>query len=106
MPSLQELLQQRSAIEHEITRVRNDSRAVAIGQILAIMSENGLALEDVSKALQGAGGRREGGQGVRRPVAPKYRDPESGSTWSGRGLRPKWLAGALASGKTLADFAI
>jgi hypothetical protein len=34
-----------------------------------------------------------------------YRDPESGQTWSGRGLKPKWLAEALAGGKTLADFA-
>lgn len=34
----------------------------------------------------------------------KYRDPASGQTWSGRGLKPKWLSVALASGKTLADF--
>jgi DNA-binding protein H-NS len=26
--------------------------------------------------------------------APLYRDPESGSTWSGRGKTPKWLAEA------------
>jgi len=41
----------------------------------------------------------------RRQPAVAYRDPESGQTWSGRGLKPKWLAAALASGKTLADFA-
>jgi DNA-binding protein H-NS len=29
----------------------------------------------------------------RAGVAPKYRDPESGSTWSGRGKPPKWIAG-------------
>jgi DNA-binding protein H-NS len=26
-------------------------------------------------------------------VAPKYRDPESGNTWSGRGKPPRWIAG-------------
>lgn len=36
--------------------------------------------------------------------AMKYRDPATGSTWSGRGLTPKWLTVALAKGKTLADF--
>ena len=26
-------------------------------------------------------------------VAIKYRDPESGATWSGRGKAPKWMQG-------------
>ena len=33
-----------------------------------------------------------------------YRDALSGQTWSGRGLKPRWLAEALASGKSLSDF--
>jgi DNA-binding protein H-NS len=32
------------------------------------------------------------GNYVRGPQAPKYRDPESGATWSGRGKAPAWLA--------------
>ncbi|VWD47417.1 H-NS histone family protein [Burkholderia contaminans] len=28
------------------------------------------------------------------PVAPKYRDPKTGATWSGRGRAPQWIAGA------------
>lgn len=40
-----------------------------------------------------------------KPVA-KYRDPATGATWTGRGLKPKWLAVALAAGKTLADFEV
>ena len=35
----------------------------------------------------------------------KYRDA-AGNEWVGRGPRPIWLREALASGKTLADFAI
>jgi DNA-binding protein H-NS len=27
-----------------------------------------------------------------RTVEPKYRDPESGVTWSGRGKPPRWIA--------------
>jgi DNA-binding protein H-NS len=40
------------------------------------------AIESASKA----------GNYVRGPQAPKYRDPETGATWSGRGRAPAWLA--------------
>jgi DNA-binding protein H-NS len=28
-----------------------------------------------------------------RSAAPKYRDPKSGRTWSGRGRMPRWIQG-------------
>jgi DNA-binding protein H-NS len=47
------------------------------------------------------------GRGLRGKVAPKYRNPENPTeTWAGRGLRPRWLAAALKSGKKLDDFVI
>ena len=39
-------------------------------------------------------------------AAPKYRDPETGKTWAGRGRKPRWMEAALASGKKVEDFAI
>jgi DNA-binding protein H-NS len=39
-------------------------------------------------------------------VAPKYRNADTGDTWSGRGLQPKWLKAALESGKKIGDFTI
>ncbi|SDI70107.1 DNA-binding protein H-NS [Paraburkholderia steynii] len=33
------------------------------------------------------------GNYVRGPQAPKYRDPKTGATWSGRGPAPAWLVG-------------
>ncbi len=45
--------------------------------------------------------------GPRGKVAPKYRNPENPSeTWAGRGLKPRWLAAAIKSGKKLDDFSI
>jgi len=55
------------------------------------------------------GGRSKAafGRGARGKVAPKYRNPENPSeTWAGRGLKPRWLAAALKSGKKLDDFVI
>ena len=47
------------------------------------------------------------GRGARGKVAPKYRNPENPSeTWAGRGLKPRWLAAALKSGKKLDEFSI
>jgi len=45
--------------------------------------------------------------GARGKVAPKFRNPENPSeTWAGRGLKPRWLAAAIRSGKKLDDFRI
>ena len=45
--------------------------------------------------------------GVRGSVAPKYRNPDNpAETWAGRGLKPRWLAAALKSGKKLEHFSI
>jgi len=51
-------------------------------------------------------GRKSAGSDKRSIVAPKYRDSATGTTWTGRGKQPKWLAAAIKSGKKLEDFKI
>jgi DNA-binding protein H-NS len=47
------------------------------------------------------------GFGARGAVAPKYRNLENpAETWAGRGLKPRWLAAAIKSGKKPEDFLI
>ncbi len=48
-------------------------------------------------------GRPPGRKGKKVPA--KYRGPK-GVTWSGRGLKPRWLTAELKKGKKLEDFAI
>ena len=67
------------------------------------MAEHGLTAADLAAPAKKAG--LKGGPKSGQKVAPKYRDPVSGATWSGRCLRPKWLSAALADGKALTDFA-
>jgi DNA-binding protein H-NS len=38
-------------------------------------------------------------------IAPKYRGPD-GSTWCGRGLKPRWLVKEMNAGKKPEDFLI
>jgi DNA-binding protein H-NS len=45
------------------------------------------------------------GKYVRGPQPPKYRDPKSGATWSGRGPAPTWLASVKDRTRFLIDSA-
>lgn len=100
MATLSELLAQKAELERQIAETQRAERADAIAQIRQLMSQYGLDMADIT-------GRA--GSAPRAPsakVAPKYRDPATGQTWSGRGLQPNWLKAAMANGKSLADFAL
>jgi DNA-binding protein H-NS len=67
---------------------------------LAILSRGLPGQPGVSSVL---GGR----QRRRYPVVlPKYRNPQTSETWSGRGKRPRWLTAALKSGHKVEEFRI
>lgn len=99
MATLQELLTQKEALEREIELTKKRDRAEAIARVRALMAEYGLTLADLGG--KAAAGAKAGAHGK---VAPKYRDPATGDTWSGRGLQPNWLKAALAAGRKLDDF--
>jgi DNA-binding protein H-NS len=45
--------------------------------------------------------------GITKDKLPaKYRNEETGDEWSGKGIMPKWVKEALATGKSLDDFLI
>jgi DNA-binding protein H-NS len=99
MSSVSELMAQKAAIEQQIAEAQRAERAGAVAQVRALMAEHGLTMADLSS--KAATGKRTGAK-----VAAKYRDAVTGNTWSGRGLQPKWLKQALASGKKISDFAL
>ena len=98
--ALSDLLAQKAALEKQIEEVQREARANAIAQVKTMMAEYGLTLADIGT---------RGAPPAKKPaakVAAKYRDPVSGQTWSGRGLKPKWLAAALAQGRSITDFVV
>jgi DNA-binding protein H-NS len=103
MANIQDLLKQREDLERQIKQLQDNSRSEAINTIKELMAQNNLSIEDLSSTRGGKKGETGGKTGT---VAPKYRDPASGKTWTGRGLKPKWVTEALESGKTLDDLAI
>lgn len=88
MTSYKELLAQRDELEKQIEVARKEALSSAIAQVRAIVAEYELTEEDVfaKKAP------RVASTGT-KTVAPKYRDPMTGATWTGRGKPPLWIAG-------------
>lgn len=98
---LQDLIEQRDALERQINEAQRQERAEAIARVRTLMADHGLTVADVSSAVPASKGPT-----AARKVPAKYQDPVSGKTWSGRGLRPNWLKDALAQGRGIEEFAL
>jgi len=104
MSNLQELISQRAALAAKIAELQGAARAEAIGKVKALMAEHGLTAADIGGRATAA--RTDGEAKAPSKVAVKFRNVATGATWSGRGLKPKWLTAALASGAKVEDFAV
>lgn len=86
MKSYRELLEQLEELRREIDIAREfEARRIA-QRVLEVLAENGVKIEELTK--QPLRGRRTGTK-----LEPKYWNPETGATWSGRGRKPLWLIG-------------
>ncbi|CUJ04579.1 MULTISPECIES: H-NS histone family protein [Achromobacter] len=112
-------------IEKEINKLQKKAevlqtkrRKPVISSIITSMREYDITPEEIiaaygagKPARAATGGRRKAGAAARpatakRAVAPKYRHPQTGETWSGRGKAPRWLAAEEATGATRDSFLI
>ncbi len=104
MPDLAELLARRAELEQQIENLQSSARGEAIDQIRALMEAHGLTIADIQQKAAARKSKAE--QPSSKTVAAKYRHPETGETWSGRGLKPRWLKSQIEAGKSLEDFAV
>lgn len=88
MATYKELLQQQEALARQIEEARKSEMADAIAKARALVEEYGLTAQDIFPSGRRASKPRSGGK-----VPPKYRDPATGQTWTGRGKAPKWIEG-------------
>jgi DNA-binding protein H-NS len=88
MATLQELLKQQQMLAQQIEDARRSEIAETLAKIRAQVQQYGLTVKDVFPG----GGRRRGNATLGK-VAPKYRDPATGKTWTGRGKAPRWIEG-------------
>ena len=102
--NLKNLLARKAELDKQIDSLSREQRGMAIAQVKALMGDHGLTLADLAGKSSSPGAKKSSAKGAK--VAAKYRDPDSGTTWSGRGLKPKWLKAVIESGKKIEDFAI
>jgi len=86
MSSYKDLLAQREQLDKQIKEAIALEKADGIAKAKAIIDQYGLSAADLFSRK--AGGKSAGGK-----VAPKYRNPSTGETWTGRGKAPKWIDG-------------
>jgi DNA-binding protein H-NS len=103
MATLQDLIAQKAELEKQIEELHTTSRRDAIAQIKALMEEHGLSGADLETGRKKPAAKSSA-SGTK--VAAKYRNEATGDTWSGRGLKPKWLKAELDAGRNIEDFAV
>lgn len=83
MTSYTELLARKAELDAQIAAAQAEAKAKAVTEARALIQEHGLTAADVFPQ-----GKAKGSVG-----APKYRDPATGATWTGRGKPPNWING-------------
>ncbi len=78
------LLQQKAELEAQIAAALKHEKTDAVAQARSIIEQYALAQSDVFPSSKAAS---------RNVGIPKYRDPATGATWTGRGKQPRWIEG-------------
>jgi len=104
------LTAQLALVEAQLQAQATAERAELIRGIRETMTTHGIALADLGAhdkpVTRLAKGEPKVSALIGKKVAPKYRDAETGETWSGRGLQPNWLKARIAGGYTLESFRV
>ncbi len=107
-------------IEKEILKLQKQAqnlqtkrRGPVIASIIRSMREYDITPEDITTAYSKKTTRTvvrkasaPSGTTAKRTVPAKYRHPDTGETWTGRGKAPRWIAAAEAEGKSRDDYLI
>lgn len=110
--SYTQIQQQIQALQREAEKLKQAEVAGVITKIKGAIKVYALTAEDLGLVATNFGRRSsskavatKGRTSTKKQGAAKFRD-EAGNTWGGRGPRPQWLREAIASGKSLEDFAV
>ncbi|MXN75247.1 H-NS histone family protein [Burkholderia sp. 4701] len=85
MSTYRALLNQLDKLKMEIEAAREQEARLIAERVVELLAQSGVVRD--FPAQQGRNRR------VRVSVKPKYWDPKTGATWSGRGRTPHWLVG-------------
>lgn len=87
MPTYQEYQEQIAKLQSLAQQARQDEIAEARRNVRELMQQYNLSAADLAEPA-----KKSGKQSTKQGTAqPKYRDPDSGQTWTGRGRAPRWI---------------
>ncbi|MDB5743502.1 MAG: histone family protein nucleoid-structuring protein [Polaromonas sp.] len=111
MTKTNELQQQIAEYESKLNELRKQQdaerkseRTQAIASVRELIKNHDLTASELGFSGKGSSKRVTGDK--RNAVAPKFQDPDSGKTWTGRGKSPAWLSAQLAAGRDKQEFLI
>ena len=85
-----EIKEMQDTLTDELEKKKAVARKDAMDTVISLINEFGITPEDITKASDGkikfVAKRKPTGK-----VPPKYRNPETGALWTGRGLAPVWI---------------
>ena len=87
MTSYAEYVEQIAKLQSLAEAARKDEISGAIQKIKELMQLHGIAVEDLAAGTRSKPAKAKGS------VAPQFKNPETGETWTGRGRAPRWLDG-------------
>jgi DNA-binding protein H-NS len=98
-------------LEKKAADLQKKEVAVVAAKVRALINEYGLTAEHLgltgkTPKTQSAGIRIKTRIAKAPAGVPKYRDPVSGKTWTGKGKAPGWIHHGLKQGKSKDDFLI
>jgi DNA-binding protein H-NS len=98
MTRYKEYMQQAAELQSKTEDWQKRELAAVITQIRGLIAQHQLSAGDLG--FHGRAGTAVKTRDGRSPFAPRYLDPYSGSTWDGRGRKPRWLDAAIKSGRS------
>lgn len=104
MPTYDELQAQVDQLQKQANEAKQKEKNEAIADMKAKIKKYDITATDLGLAAKPAVGGELSAE--KKAGAPKYKNPETGETWTGKGPQPKWLKAALADGKGKEQFAI
>ncbi|CAD6517915.1 H-NS family nucleoid-associated regulatory protein [Paraburkholderia sabiae] len=86
MATYRQLTAQLEKLQKEMEQAREQEVTQAIADIKQKIADYGITAEELGFSTKTRAPRKPA-------LPPKYRNPKTGETWSGRGRAPGWLAG-------------
>ncbi len=105
--SLEELVALQKEVSQLITQKQADQKHKLAEQFKELAEKSGLELGGITWTEEEGEKAPKKSERKKKKYHPKYRNPENPEqTWTGLGMKPRWVRALLEQGKTMDDLLI